>query len=124
MPIPFIFKFSFVFACVMIFMVLVTHYLGDKATIFASFLSGIVSSAAALAAIGNSLISHDITVSIAGWSAIAALMGSLTAKYFFIASTIGWRRSSRFAIPVAALASVASFTLWTSFNVVSHLASR
>ncbi|MBF0098634.1 MAG: MgtC/SapB family protein [Magnetococcales bacterium] len=120
LPIKFIFKFSFVFASVMIAMVMVTHYLGDKATIFASFFSGIISSAAALAAVGNALISNSITPEVAGWSAVAALLGSLTAKYLVIAKAVGWGNSTRYAMPVAALTVVSMSTLWMSFSVTGH----
>ncbi|GAB0056972.1 hypothetical protein SIID45300_01290 [Candidatus Magnetaquicoccaceae bacterium FCR-1] len=118
LPLSFVTKFSFVFACVMVFMAMVTHYLGSDATVIASFLSGIISSAAALAAVGNSLISNDISLQVGGWSVIAALLGSIFAKYIVIAKRVGWNHSYPFAIPVAALAGVGSLTLWTTLSTL------
>ncbi|WP_130471553.1 MgtC/SapB family protein [Candidatus Magnetaquicoccus inordinatus] len=119
LPLSFVVKFSFVFACVMVFMAMVTHYLGSGATVLAAFFSGVISSAAALAAVGNSLASGSISVNVAGWSTIAALLGSLTAKYLVIAKMIGWQKSSRFAMPIAALAGVGLTTMWMSLSMAS-----
>ncbi|MBF0461223.1 MAG: MgtC/SapB family protein [Magnetococcales bacterium] len=115
LPMKFIAKFSFVFACVMVFMAIVTHYLGTGATVLASYLSAIISSAASLAAVGNSLLNNEISVDIAGWSALASMMGSICAKYFFIANRVGWLKL-RFAAPVAALGLYGFFSMWVALH--------
>ncbi len=117
LPLSFVFKFSFVFACIMVLMAMVTHYLGSSATILAAYLSAIISSAASLAAVGNSLVNGDISVQVAGWAAVAAMLGSITPKYFVIAKLLGFQKSLRFAMPVAVLACVGSLTMWMTLNM-------
>jgi uncharacterized membrane protein (DUF4010 family) len=114
LPLSFVLKFSAVFAGVMIFMTMVTYYLGSDAMIIASFLSGMISSAASLAAIGNSLINHDITTQIAGYSAIAASLGSISAKYLVISKSVGLLKSRRFVTPIVVLALIGFTTMWLS----------
>jgi len=113
LPLSFIAKFSLVFAGVIIAMVFVTFYLGDGATILASFFSGGISSAAALASLGTSFEAGMISENIMGISIVTALIGSIFAKYIVIAKHIGIRKSLPFFTPILLMIILGTLTLFT-----------
>ncbi len=120
LPLNFIFKFSMMLAVLLIIMQMVTYYMGSGAIVIASFLSGCASSAAAITAIGSAMTQHGgIGGWVAGLSVIAALLGSISAKYLVIAKRMGVRQSLPFMLPITTLALVMLVTMWISLTPLS-----
>lgn len=116
LPLSFIAKFSLVFAGVIVSMVFVTFYLGDGATVLASFLSGGISSAAALASLGTSFSGGMISENIMGISIITASVGSVFAKYVVVVKHVGIRKSLSFFTPIFLMIVVGFLTLSISLG--------
>lgn len=100
LPFKFITKFSGIFSIVMIIMVFVRFYLGSSWLVLASFLSGLISSAAALASIGEAFRANEISEMVMGIGILVALLGSITAKYSVILSHLGFRQARPFFMPI------------------------
>jgi uncharacterized membrane protein (DUF4010 family) len=116
LPLVFIFKFSAILAALIIVMTMVTYYLGNEAFILVSFLSGMISSAAAAVSVAANLMQPGgITPAVAGVSIMGAILGSTFAKYVVIARHLGAKESMGFLLPIALLALVSFATLWISF---------
>ncbi|MBF0272923.1 MAG: DUF4010 domain-containing protein [Magnetococcales bacterium] len=117
LPLNFVFKFSSIFAILIIIMNMVTYYLGNGATVVASFMSGIISSAAAIGSVGTSMLQEGgISGWVAGLSILAALLGSICAKYVVIAKKLGLKNSLHFMLPILALTVVGLSTTWIAFH--------
>lgn len=118
LPLKFIFKFSAVLAVLLIFMAMVTHYAGDQAFIVASFMSGMLSSAAAVTSIGATMMQSGAGFDhfMAGLAIIGALLGSTFAKYFSIVRHTGLKESRPFLLPILGLGLLGFATLWISFG--------
>ena len=117
LPLGFIFKFSGIVTVLIVIMAMVKHYLGNGAVVPTSFLSGMVSSAAAITSIGSSMQQEG---GISGWvaslSVVAALLGSIGAKYFVVLKRLGLKDSLPFLLPILSLASIALLAVWLTFN--------
>lgn len=119
LPLKFIFKFTTMFAGLILAMGMITFYLGTGATVIASFFSGMASSAAALGAVGTSMLQgSDLSGWVAGLSVIAALMGSLSAKYLVILKKLGFQGSKIFLLPLVSLLALGLVTTWMTFQKV------
>ncbi len=117
LPLQFIAKFSGILAILIIIMSMVTHYLGAEAFIFVSFLSGMVSSAAAAVSVATNMMQETgVGTWTAGLSIIGAILGSLLAKIFLISKHLGARQTAPFLLPLFAMAIVGFVTLWISLS--------
>jgi|GEM_PF-2488204 len=117
LPFIFIFKFSGMLAALIVLMTLVTHYLGNAAIIPASFLSGIISSAAAVTSVGAAMLQENaLDAWTAGVAIIAAILGSLFGKLFLITKHIGIKQSLPFILATLGLGIISLLTLWISFS--------
>ena len=115
LPIKFITKFSIVFSIVMIVMVLVRFYLGSAWLVLASFLSGLISSAAALASMGEAFKYAEISERVMGIGILVALLGSISAKYAVITYHLGVFESKKFFLPILYLVGVGGITFYVIF---------
>jgi len=115
LPFKFITKFSAIFSVVMIVMVFVRFYLGHAWLIIATFLSSLISSAAALASIGEAFKYQEINEVIMGVGILLALLGSITAKYGVILYRLGISRSWKFLMPILAMIVIGSLTFSVTF---------
>ncbi len=115
LPIHFITKFSAVFSVVMIVMVFVRYYLGSGWLAVASFASGLISSAAALASLGEAFKHAEVSEVMMGVSILLALAGSLIAKYTFIVGRLGFWTSRKFLVPIFGVALVGSLSFYVAF---------
>ncbi len=115
LPIQFITKFTTVFSIVMILMVFVRYYLGSGWLALASFTSGMVSSAAALASLGEAFRFNEASELVMGASILLALAGSIIAKYCTILFRLGAKASSVFLFPIISAAIVGSIAFYTAF---------
>ena len=115
LPIHFITKFTTVFSIVMIVMVFVRYYLGSGWLAFASFASGLVSSAASLASLGEAFKHGEVSEVIMGVSILLALLGSITAKFAVIFYNLGVRASRRFILPIVSAALIGAIAFYTAF---------
>jgi uncharacterized membrane protein (DUF4010 family) len=117
LPLNFIFKFSGILAVLLIFMTMVTHYLGEQAFVMAAFLSGMLSSAAAITSVAASLLQQDgIGPFLGGLAIVGALLGSTFAKYFIIVRHTGLAASRSFLWPIIGMGLLGFATLWLSFS--------
>lgn len=118
LPLRMIFKFSGILLALLILMQMVVHYMGGNAFVAASFLSGVVSSAASVTAIGSAMIQGDSLAGpwLVGLSLMAAFLGSISAKYLVIVRYMGLWRSLVFLAPIAALAGTMLLALWASLS--------
>ncbi len=115
LPLTFIFKFSGILAALIIVMTMVTHYLGQEAFILASFLSGMISSAAAAVSVASNMMQEGGAGPwTAGLAIIGALLGSTFAKFIAIARRLKFHDSIPFLLPIIALAVIGFTTLWIS----------
>jgi uncharacterized membrane protein (DUF4010 family) len=120
LPLYFIVKFSGILAVLIIIMSMATHYLGNEAFIMVSFLSGIVSSAAAAVSVGTNMMQENgVGLWTAGLSIIGALLGSILAKVSLISKHLGARHSLAFLLPLLAAAVVGFVTLWISLSATA-----
>jgi uncharacterized membrane protein (DUF4010 family) len=110
LPLEFIGKFSSAFSIVFILMVAVLYYAQGVFILIAAFGSGMVSSAASLASLAQSYGNGGISDVVMGYGILAALLGSLFAKYFFIAKRIGFVKSWKFAVPLLMMLIVGSIS--------------
>ncbi len=115
LPFKFITKFSTVFSIVMILMVFVRFYLGHAWLIIATFLSSLISSAAALASIGEAFKYNEINDVVMGIGILLALLGSIMAKYGVILYRLGMRQSWKFLLPILAMVGIGSLTFSVTF---------
>ncbi len=115
LPFKFITKFSVIFSVVMIIMVFVRFYLGHAWLIIATFFSSLISSAAALASIGEAFKYHEISDLVMGIGILLALLGSISAKYGVVLYHLGIRQSWRFFLPIVYIAGVGSLTFYAIF---------
>ncbi len=115
LPFSFITKFSSIFSVVMIVMVFVRFYLGSSWLVLASFLSGLISSAAALASLGEAFTSNEISEMVMGIGILVALLGSISAKYSVIFSHLGFRQSRPFLMPVLYIIVAGSLGFYVTF---------
>lgn len=115
LPFKFITKFSTVFSIVMILMVFVRFYLGHTWLIIATFLSSLISSAAALASIGEAFKYHEISEVIMGVGILLAILGSITAKYAVILYHLGFRESWKFLVPILSIVAIGFLTFSLTF---------
>ncbi len=117
LPLTFIFKFSGILAVLIVFMTMVTHYLGHDAFVLAAFFSGIVSSAAAIVSVASTMV-QDMSIDnwTAGVAIMGALLGSIFAKFMVVSQKIGLKGSLTFLFPILALAIIGFVTLWISFS--------
>ncbi len=115
LPFKFITKFSTVFSIVMILMVFVRFYLGHAWLIIATFLSSLISSAAALASIGEAFKYNEIGEVFMGSGILLALLGSITAKYGVILYHLGIRQSGRFLLPILYMVGVGGLAFYVTF---------
>ncbi len=117
LPLTFIFKFSGTLAALIIGMTMLTYYAGDGALIPASFISGAISSGAAITSIAAAMLQDTpITHWTAGLAIVGAFLGSNYAKYIAIARHSGFRQSAVFLLPLAGLAIIGIVTLWISLG--------
>ncbi|MBU6235250.1 MAG: DUF4010 domain-containing protein [Alphaproteobacteria bacterium] len=119
LPITFIFKFSGILAGLIIFMTMVTYYLGKDAFVLASFLSGIISSAGAVVSVASAM-TQDASIGpwVAGVAIVGALLGSVFAKFVVIARKVQLKNAMRFLFPLAMMALVGFITLWITFSAI------
>ncbi len=115
LPIQFITKFTTVFSVVMVLMVFVRYYLGSGLHALASFVSGMVSSAAALASLGEAFHFGEVSELVMGASILLALAGSIIAKYSVILFRLGAKVSSIFLFPIGGVAVVGTIAFYTAF---------
>ncbi len=115
LPLHFITKFSVIFSLVMILMVLVRFYLGSGWLVPASFLSGLISSASALASLGEAFKYHEVSDLVMGFGILAALIASIAAKFFVVFQHLGFRQSGRFFLPVLYMVCVGGISFAVSF---------
>ena len=115
LPFKFITKFSAVFSVVMILMVFVRFYLGHAWLIIATFLSSLISSAAALASIGEAFKYNEINDTVMGVGILLALLGSITAKYGVILYRLGVRQSWKFLLPILVMVGIGGLTFSVTF---------
>lgn len=115
LPFKFITKFSMVFSVVMILMVFVRFYLGHTWLIIATFLSSLISSAAALASIGEAFKYNEINDVVMGIGILLALLGSIMAKYGVILYRLGMQQSWKFLLPILAMVGIGSLTFSVTF---------
>ncbi len=119
LPLSFVFKFSGIFAALIFVMNMVTFYLGDGATVFASFGAGMISSAAALGSLGTSMLQGgNMSLWVSCLAVVAALTGSIFAKYIVIARKLGLRQSFVFVLPITSLIVIGLSTTWLTFQNV------
>lgn len=110
LPLQFITKFSTAFSFIFILMVAFLYYAKGVFVLIASFVAGMVSSAASLASLAQSFTNGGISEIIMGYGILGAFLGSLFAKYFFIARTLGFKKSLSFLFPLIALLGVGVVT--------------
>ncbi len=100
LPLDFIWKFSSAFSIIFILMVAFLYYAKGVFVLLAGFISGMVSSAASLASLSQAYTNGGISDEVMGFGILTAFLGSLFAKYIFIAKKLGFRNSLRFAFPL------------------------
>jgi uncharacterized membrane protein (DUF4010 family) len=115
LPLNFIVKFSGIFSVVMIVMVFVRFYFGSAWLVLMSFLSGLISSAAALASLGDAFREHQVNEVALGIGILFALLGSIAAKYGVVLSHLGFNASRRFFMPIFYMIVLGSVAFFVSF---------
>jgi len=115
LPIHFITKFTTVFSIVMILMVFVRYYLGSGWLAIASFVSGLVSSAASLASLGEAFKHGEASDIVMGISILCALAGSILAKYGVIMARLGFWNSRKFLFPIVSAIAIGALSFYTAF---------
>src|SRR5690606_18182718 len=91
LPLTFIFKFSGILAGLIVLMTMIKFYLGSQALSPASFLSGTISSGAAVTSIATAVHQKGgMEPWTAGLAIVGVLLGSLYAKYVVVSRHIGW----------------------------------
>ncbi len=115
LPLHFIAKFSTIFSIVMVVMVLIRFYLGSGWLIIASFFSGIISSASALASLGEAFKFNEISELVMGFGIFAALMASIIAKFALIYHRLGFRQVGKFFLPVLYMLCVGGVSFAVTF---------
>ncbi len=117
LPLGFIFKFSGMLALLIAVMSMVTYYLGNEAIVPASYISGYVSSAAAISSVGAAMLDGSgLNTWLAGLGIIAALLGSISAKYIVVLKKLGLKDSVPFLMPIASLAVVSILALYVTVH--------
>lgn len=115
LPFSFITKFSTIFSIVMIVMVFVRFYLGSAWLLLASFLSGLISSAAALASLGEAFRFNEVSEVIMGVGILVALLGSISAKYSVVLFNLGFRSSRMFFTPILYMITIGGLAFYVTF---------
>jgi uncharacterized membrane protein (DUF4010 family) len=80
-----------------------------------SFLSGLISSAAALASLGDAFREHQVNEVALGIGILFALLGSIAAKYGVVLSHLGFNASRRFFMPIFYMIVLGSVAFFVSF---------